>query len=331
VKRTLLLIIVGAAIGGATVLILKRGGAGAAADKTTEEETNKSSTTRDADGHVVITMSPEKQKEAGVTVANPASARSAPELKGYGRVPDPAPLAAIMTELATAQAAFAASSNELARLRTLEGQGNASARSLQTAEAAAQRDQLTVQSAQDRLALAWGRSVAAKGELPAFIQSLMSLKSVLVRIDLSSSDVLEPMPSGARVVSVTGKSVEAEFLDVAPGVDPQVQGRGYFFFIPTNTLPLLAGEAVTGYLKVPGEPLAGVIVPRDAVIRTEGKGWVYVLNTNGVAFARKEIALDHPVETGWFVTQGVTASDRLVVAGAQMLLSEESRASMSAD
>ena len=55
---------------------------------------------------------------------------------------DPAPLAALVTGLATAGAAYTASSTELARLKTLEGQGNASVRALQTAEAAAQRDRL---------------------------------------------------------------------------------------------------------------------------------------------------------------------------------------------
>ena len=83
-----------------------------------------------------------------------------PELKGYGKVLDPAPLAALVTELASAQAAYTASSNELARLKTLEGQGNASARALQTAEAAAQRDHLAVQSARERLTLSWGKAVA---------------------------------------------------------------------------------------------------------------------------------------------------------------------------
>ena len=41
------------------------------------------------------------------------------EVKGYGRVQDPTPLAALMNELATAEAAATASSNELSRLKTL--------------------------------------------------------------------------------------------------------------------------------------------------------------------------------------------------------------------
>ena len=50
---------------------------------------------------------------------------------------DTAALAALVTDLASAEAAYAASSNELDRLKTLASQGNASARALQAAEAAA--------------------------------------------------------------------------------------------------------------------------------------------------------------------------------------------------
>jgi hypothetical protein len=67
------------------------------------------------------------------------------------------------------------------------------------------------------------------------------------------------------------------------------------------------------------------------VVRTEGKGWVYVLNEGGEALTRKEIALDRPTETGWFVTRDITASDHVVVTGAQVLLSEELKASIKAD
>jgi hypothetical protein len=330
VKRAILLIFVGAVIGGAAVFFLKREGH-EPDEKPGEEETHKTNVTRDTDGNVVVQVNAEAQKNAGIGAARPAPAESASELKAFGRVPDPAPLAALMTDLATARAAYVASSNELARLKTLEGQGNASPRALQAAEAAALRDQLSVQSAQDHLALAWGRSVATKDDLQTFIQSLLALNSVLVRLDLPLGEVTESAPTGARVATLSGESIDAEFLDAAPAVDPQVQGRGFFFFIPTNTVHLRAGEAVTGYLKLAGAQQAGVVVPREAVVRTAGKGWVYVVNTNGASFTRKEIALDHPVEAGWFITQGVTASDQIVVTGAQTLLSEELKSSMIAD
>ncbi|HXP62820.1 MAG TPA: hypothetical protein VN829_20130, partial [Dongiaceae bacterium] len=76
--------------------------------------------------------------------------------------------------------------------------------------------------------------------------------------------------------------------------------------------------------KVPGAPVDGVVIPREAVVRAEGAGWVYVLdNASGNSFIRTEVALGHPTEAGWFVTGGVGANDRLVVNGAQELLSIE--------
>jgi hypothetical protein len=80
---------------------------------------------------------------------------------------------------------------------------------------------------------------------------------------------------------------------------------------------------VTGFLKVAGQPRAGVIIPRDAVVRTAGASWVYVANPGGEVFTRTEISLENPVEAGWFVTKGVTAEDYIIVTGAQQLLSFE--------
>ncbi|PYI86743.1 MAG: hypothetical protein DME26_08450 [Verrucomicrobia bacterium] len=151
------------------------------------------------------------------------------------------------------------------------------------------------------------------------------MNTLLVRIDLPAGEVLQSPPGGARIFTLSGNSAEAAFLGPATNVDPQTQSRGFLFLIKANSLRVLSGEAVTGYLKVPGEPLAGVIIPRAAVIRTEGASWVYLLNSSGEAYTRIEIALDHPTETGWFVTKNVTANDYVVVTGAQQLLSVETK------
>ena len=236
---------------------------------------------------------------------------------------DPAPLAALVTELASAHAAYSASSSELARLKTLEGQGNASTRALQTAAAATLRDQLTVRSASERLTLSWGKAVADQKDLPAFAESLTSLEAALVRIDLPVGETMTAPPIGARIATLSGQSAEAEYLEPAASVDPQTQGRGFIFLLKPNSPRLTSGESVVGYIRTPGEPLAGIIIPREAVVRTEGAGWVYVLNSAGDAFTRVEVALDRPAEAGWFVTRGLSAGQYVVVTGAQQLLSIE--------
>jgi hypothetical protein len=334
VSKALLFLIIGVALGGGAVWIETRSAdtkpsdAKSADTKSAEEkpvgdEGEKPAVSRDENGNVVITISDETQGDMGILVTNPVAAQFAPELKGHGQILDPAPLAGMMNDLASTRAASTASSNELARLKTLSDQGNASPRALQTAEAAALRDQLAVQAARDRFILTYGKALAERDDLPALVQSLTSQAVLLARIDLPAGENLEAFPTGARLAALSGSSVEAEFLGAAAGVDPQLQGRGFFFLVRNNAAHLLPGEGVAGYLKLPGEPLAGVLIPREAVIRTEGKGWVYVLNKNGESFTRKEIFLDRPTENGWFNHGGVTAGDFVVVTGAQALLSVE--------
>ena len=84
----------------------------------------------------------------------------------------------------------------------------------------------------------------------------------------------------------------------------------------------MAGATVTGFLKLSGEAKAGVTVPRSAVVRSNGATWVY-LQTGDDTFERVEVALDHPLDDGWFVAKGLKAETKVVVVGAQQLLSEE--------
>ena len=134
----------------------------AAADKPDADDAAGTKVSRDDKGNVVITMDDDTQGDNGINVAKVEAVQLDAEIKGYGHVLDPAPLAALLTELASTQAAYAATSNELARLNTLAAQGNTSARAVQTGEAAARRDQLAVESAKDRLALGWEKPLRNK-------------------------------------------------------------------------------------------------------------------------------------------------------------------------
>ncbi len=58
------------------------------------------------------------------------------------------------------------------------------------------------------------------------------------------------------------------------------------------------------------------------MVRSANQAFVYV-QADDTTFARREINLVHPVTGGWFVTSGLNPGDKLVVQGAQTLLSEE--------
>jgi len=95
--------------------------------------------------------------------------------------------------------------------------------------------------------------------------------------------------------------------------------------IRTNTGILAPGAAVTAYVSVAGEPLTGVAVPSSAILRHQGGMWVFV-ETDGTNFTRRLIEPVQPVKDGWFVTNGISAGDHVVVTGAQTVFSDQLKA-----
>ncbi len=120
--------------------------------------------------------------------------------------------------------------------------------------------------------------------------------------------------------TVETNPVTAVYFDTLAGVDPQTQGQAYLFLVKSETLP--PNAAITGYLQTPGEPVSGVTIPAAAVLRYEGKGWIYVQTATN-QFLREAIPLDCPVTDGWFVPENPPLTNGIVVTGAQTVLSAE--------
>lgn len=288
-----------------------------------EEQAEESFLQQDAEGRTSVKLGQEAQTDMGLKVESLLAAKMLPELKGYGRVLDPAPLAALVTEAASAQAALQASSKEYERLKVLYGQNqNASARALEAAEAAMNKDRIAFESVQPRLLLGWGQAVASQADLSAFVHSLMAQETALVRVDLPLGEDLPAPPSGGRVAPLGApeRVSQARYLGAAPSTDPQTQSRGVLLLVTVDPPP--PGTAVLAWLTVPGQPQSGVIVPRGAILRHEGRTFVY-LQIAADTFERKAVTLGRPADDGWFVGQGLQPQDKVVVVGAQELLSEE--------
>src|SRR5207253_6225815 len=146
----------------------------------------------------------------------------------------------------------------------------------QAAEATAARDQAQMESARLRLAGTLGAPLASRPDLPALIESLASLSNALVQLNLSAGETLPATPTRARILTLATNAspIDALFLGPAPAVEPQMQGRGFLFLVSPNSAGLLPGAAVTGYILVPGEPQAGVNLPRAAIVRYKGAAWI---------------------------------------------------------
>jgi hypothetical protein len=278
---------------------------------------------RDANGPAKLELDQDTQDIMGLKTAFLDAAQMEPEVRGYGRVLDAAPLVALAAESASAKASLEASTKEYDRLKVLYSQNqNASARALETAEAALKHDQIQYESIQPRLLMGWGKAIASQPDLPGFVRQLASQEAVLIRVDLPLGEDQKSTPTGGRVASLAASEnpMPVEYLGYAPETDPQLQTRGYLFLMKTNPLP--PGTLVVAWLTIPGASQSGVMVPRDAVLRHEGKTYVY-LQTADTLFHRQAISLDRPTTKGWFVSHELKPHDEVVVVGAQQLLSEE--------
>jgi len=276
-------------------------------------------------GEVNITLDTDTRKVMGLEVAAVKEVQLPQSIKAYGRVVDASQFATQFSEMSAAAITSEASQKEVQRLKTLAEQNNASQKALQAAEATAAHDQSQLQAARLRLIASWGSSLANRPDLALLVQSLISLSNVLVQLTLPGGQSLGSPPSTARIfasLSTNSSPIDAEFAGTAPAVDPQFQGQQVFFLIKSSPSDLVPGIAVIGSIAVPGEPRSGILVPRNAIVRYNGAAWVYQEKSE-TTFARVEVQLVEPLETGWFTGSRLKDQDKVVVTGAQLLLSEE--------
>jgi len=292
-----------------------------AADAAEDQPISPKSMVEQTSGGTVIHLDLKAQQLAGIQTTPVSAGTLPPEMKAYGRVLDSASLVSLQSDLAAARAALQASQAEYERLKKLSVQDNASVLALETAEAQWKRDQGAGQTAEAQLVAASSEVVA--DEPPEFFQSLASQKNLLVRLDLPAGEIAMENPTAAFLALAGNEPpIAANFLGRAATVDPQTQGEGFVFLATNAPASLMPGLAVAGFLQLPGEPSRGVIVPDAAVVRSDGRAWIYA-QTGRTDFERREIILNHPAGGGWFVTNGIAPGEKIVVTGAQTLLSEE--------
>ena len=273
---------------------------------------------------VTIRLDAATRERIGLEVAPLAAVELPDEVRGFGRLLEPSALAAPVDEREAARAAFEAADRDYRRVQTLQrGNFNASQRDLEAARAAFERDRAAFRAAEARVVSVWGREAEERRNLSALAQSLVAREAAVARVDLPLGAALSGRPTTGRVAPLVDSgaaSVEATLLGGAPDTDPTTQGRGFLLLLDRPPWP--PGTAVTGWLTVPGPSRAGVDVPSAAVLRHAGRAFLYV-QTGDDTFAHREVRLDRPTKDGWFVASGLAAGDRVVVAGAQQLLSVE--------
>lgn len=267
-----------------------------------------------------ITVEAATQEHLGLKVETPVAASWQPGLRATGRVANPLTFLAAVTEYQAASAEVDVAQVELARTEKLAAQENASPRVLEAARAAVTRNALALQAARTKWAADWGTDLAARTNLVSLAEALQRGEFSLVKLSPPVGVFPSPAPSTATVIAFNNETNEmmADYAGTL-NIDPATQVQTLLYLVKQK---LPAGLAVTARLPLPGESVAGLQVPAAAVLRYEGLAWVYV-QTDTNQFVRAEIPLDRPLGTGWFVAGPLSATNRLVVTGAQSLLSAE--------
>jgi multidrug efflux pump subunit AcrA (membrane-fusion protein) len=268
-----------------------------------------------------------------LVVTNPVIAEWKPEITAYGRVLDPIPLTDLLADLHRSELAFKLAQQEFDRVKLLKNGNNISLKAYQEAEGNYLQTLTEVSAARRKVESMWGKKIAGMtGESTSdesqtnvsFFQQLGDTMA-LVRVDLPVGVRLQNSDSAVRVVSLVenAPAFVGSHFDQLPAMDPQTQQQELLVRVGQSaTNRLTPGEAVTVYLPAGGGVEQGVSVPGQAVVRYEGKGWVYT-ETDTNQFARKEVPLDRQLNGGYFVGDQLSPTNRIILTGAQSVLSAE--------
>jgi hypothetical protein len=286
-------------------------------------------------GETVLTLDAPTQKRLGLEVITLTARKSRRQVTAPAVVLPAQDLATFRNNTLAAQAQVQKSRidadvarKEYARLSALFDQNhNVSEKSLESAGGTVQADEADVRTGEQQLALQesivqqqWGGPVARwVAEGSPELQQVLAQRDLLVQMTLPESARLWP-PKIISLEITAGAQIRASFVSSLPRVDPRVQGQSFLYLAPAHT-GLAPGVNLVARLSI-GNPMQGLILPTSAVVWSEGKAWVYQ-QTAPDRFTRRAIATDSPVENGLFIGSGLAPGDKVVIQGAQTLLSEE--------
>jgi hypothetical protein len=286
----------------------------------------------------VISLTKSAQEKGGIVITPVTEGFQTRELRAYGTVLPLQSLAELKKSYAlsraqveNARAQLKVSQKEYARLNTLYNQGqNTSLKALQAAEGTWRVDKNNLLASQEELQglegaaqQQWGKVIVSWvfAGSPAF-SKLMNQQDFLVQVTLPPGKGFPRQPRLVRIELPAGPPLPSRLVSSAPQTDPRIQGLSFFYLVSGPPRKLLAGMNVTAF--IPEARIRGFFIPASAVVWRQGKAVVYI-EIRPDRFVAQPVSTGIPVKEGYFVTEGLKDGDRLVVQGAQVFLSEESR------
>ncbi len=290
-------------------------------------------------GQAVVKLDAQTLKSSGIEVAALTQAPYQGQIQGYGTARDLAALTDLQyryvnanAQWQTIRAKLNASTQALERARGLyENQQNVSLAQLQTAQATAAGDQATLAAARSQVQALAATAIQAFGPVVGkslidgspLITRLIERQDILLQVTLPPGVTLTSPPQTATVRVEGSPLTTLDLLSPATQTDPRIQGLSFFYLAPASS-GVLPGMNVLVSLPS-GAPSTGVAIPRSAVLWWQDRAWIY-RQIDASSFARTQISTDLSSKDGGFIVKDLPSDAKVVIEGAQLLLSEEFRA-----
>ena len=286
-------------------------------------------------GLTTLTLDADTQVQSGIrTERLPAISHQA-EVTAYGTVLDLQPLIDLRSRYIAASAAVdaarataSASRQEYERNRALyQDNQNISLKTYQTAQAIYLADQarsaaaaLDVENIRGSMRQQAGETLGGwmLDSRSVEFERLLKRQEVLLRVTLPFGDSIQT-PAKIQIAPNNNQRLPAYLVSSSPQSDPAIQGNA---FIYRTAAPLASGTRIAAYLPISSQATQGVFIPASAIVWYGGQPWAYV-QVGSDRFARHSVSQHTPMDNGFFVTEGIKAGERVVIRGAQLLLSEE--------
>lgn len=286
-------------------------------------------------GRRAVVLTEVERELAGIRTVIAVRETAVPERLAFATVMDDASLVAMVTQrraLADELALQRGLETELAQRIARLGPDVASGAERTRLNADLQRvrrERVRLEGALAEASLALRREV---GELTGqlkdgapLIDALERGQQRLLRLRLPLG---ERMPAGTGFVFVApdgrrDAARKAYVLGAAPLAPGELPAAAYFLRMEAPDLQ--PGMLADAYVPLPDRAVAGVALPRSAVVWYAGGRWCYLEQDDGT-FVRTRVAAAAEFGSRLVVDAGIAPGDRVVATGAEVLLAEEFRA-----
>jgi hypothetical protein len=264
----------------------------------------------------VVQLDPTVQQRLGIQTAPLVAARRADEAAGFARGIDAGPLAALDADIVAATSALEASRGETARTRTLlAADSTVSKKAAEVAAAQARADAAKLHLLRRRLGLEWSPALGSMSDArrSRLLNEIAAGRAALVRID-APGDAVAAAGSVRLDLGAHGQA-HAALLGPARIGDTRLQTPGWLAVVVGNQAAWLAPGVVVPAALEAGAGAAGVVVPREALVRSHGETFAYV-RRDSHSFERRPVAGAVSDPRGLFAAGGFRPGEQIVTRGA---------------